>query len=65
MMNNIVKASRMMQIALDVALWADGKITDITALEKLAKDLQVLEADAETVLLEIEKQLPSLPEREK
>ena len=64
-MNNIVKASRMMQIALDVALWADGKITDITVLEKLAKDLQVLEVDAETVLLEIEKRLPSLPERGK
>lgn len=64
-MNNIETASRMMQTTLDVALWADGKITDVTALKKLAKDLQVLEGDTEAILLQIENQLPPLPEREK
>ena len=64
-MSNIETASRMMQTTLDVAFWADGKITDVTALEKLAKDLQVLEEDTEAILLQIENQLPPLPEREK
>jgi len=64
-MSNIETASRMMQTTLDVAFWADGKITDVTALEKLAKDLQVLEGDTEAILLQIENQLPPLPEREK
>lgn len=64
-MSNIETASRMMQTTLDVAIWADGKTTDVTSLEKLVKDLQVLERDTEAILLQIENQLPPLPEREK
>lgn len=58
--SDIDRASRMMQIALDAALWADGRLSGQASLEKLVSDLQLLQEDAEIIALKIERLLPEV-----
>ena len=52
------KTKKMAETVLLADMWANGYPIDETALKKLAADLETLQADAETILLEIEKELP-------
>ena len=52
------KTKRMAETVLLADMWANGYPIDEAALKKLAADLETLQADAETILLEIEKELP-------
>ena len=59
-LSDIERAGRMMQIALDAAIWADGRLSDPIALEKLVSDLLLLQEDAENIVLKIERLLPEV-----
>ena len=52
------KMKRMAETVLLADMWVKGYPIDDTGLKKLASDLETLQADAETILLEIEKELP-------
>ena len=59
------KTKRMAETVLLADMWANGYPIDEAALTKLAADLETLQADAETILLEIEKSLPPVTSEER
>ena len=59
------KIKRMAETVLLADMWVKGYPIDETGLKKLASDLETLQADAETILLEIEKSLPPVTPEER
>ena len=59
------KTKKMAETVLLADMWASGYPIDETGLKKLAADLENLQADAETILLQIEKALPPITPEER
>lgn len=59
------KTKKMAETVLLADMWANGYPIDEAALKKLAAALETLQADAETILLKIEKELPPITPEER
>ena len=59
------RPKKMAETVLLADMWANGYPIDEAALKKLAADLETLQADAETILLQIEKALPPITPEER
>lgn len=59
------KMKRMAETVLLADMWVNGYPIDEATLKKLAAALETLQADAETILLEIEKSLPPVTPEER